>query len=155
MCDYAAHILYHLSLNTKLPQAVIYKIFPYCEVSTCTCTVCCCISCMELCVTVFHKSTQERAALLENTVQMSLFLQVELSACHSKIKQEISAREKVEAQVLEVYTSLHSLSTPTYIHGLKIFQCNVNMKFPSSCGDIITLQPCSQALPTPAFSYCK
>ena len=70
---------------------------------------------------------------------MSLFLQVELSACHSKIKQEISAREKVEAQVLEVCTSLHSLSTPTYIHGLKIFQCNVNMKFPSSCGDIITL----------------
>ena len=44
---------------------------------------------------------------------MSLFLQVELSACHSKIKQEISAREKVEAQVLEVQTVLVHLSTWT------------------------------------------
>ena len=44
---------------------------------------------------------------------MSLFLQVELSACHSKIKQEISAREKVEAQVLEVQTVLVHLSAWT------------------------------------------
>ena len=57
---------------------------------------------------------------------MSLFLQVELSACHSKIKQEISAREKVEAQVLEVYTSLRSLSTPKggymYIAGVTLIR---------------------------------
>ena len=73
-------------------------------------------------------------------IQTPLFLQVELSACHSKIKQEISAREKVEAQLLEVHTSLHSLSTSTSTYMIYRSSSETSVwKFRSSCGDIVTL----------------
>ena len=71
----------------------------------------------------------------ERCTNVFTILQVELSACQSKLKQEISAREKVEAQVLEVHLSLHSLSTPTCIDYRTSSQ-TARWKIPS---DIITL----------------